>query len=518
VTASPPAGFNPATMGCYEGDSDSGIDGGPLPPLFWRNQCVGYSFQPSVSSKVTLAQATSVAAQAFGAWSSAACATGTPSIFAVQLPTVDCNTVPSQAHNNVIIFRDDSWPYDDAANSIGYTTLTVQLSDGEILGADIEINSATYDIIADGGAVPAGGGAYDLGSILTHEAGHFLGLAHSADPTAVMYAFYHPGSTTLTPDDVSGICSIYTPEGPHSSTYGPIASTSCDPTPPLGFLTECGSLDAGFTVDSVGSGAGPNAFDPGASGDTCTYPSCGVSAAPGGLGARLAALGVAALAAGVGLARRRARRGRGAVIVGIMIATLGASALHARDARAAVSAAALFEQLVGEAGAAAVVSPVEARSVWEGGRIATYTRVRVDRLIAGELGGDAEETVWIRTRGGAVGDIGQIVEGDAKFAEGRPSLVFLRPHVDPATGAPTGTFVVVERAQGQFPVVTADRKSVLGLGSDLGALVEPPAAQVARAAQRLPAGVSPRFARDVLAGRTVDDAAREIARAWARMH
>jgi MYXO-CTERM domain-containing protein len=55
---------------------------------------------------------------------------------------------------------------------------------------------------------------YDLQAILTHEAGHFLGLAHSVDTSAIMYAFYSPGSIHLTPDDVAGICTIYPPLAP----------------------------------------------------------------------------------------------------------------------------------------------------------------------------------------------------------------------------------------------------------------------------------------------------------------
>ena len=45
------------------------------------------------------------------------------------------------------------------------------------------------------------------------EAGHFLGLAHTPELTAVMYARYNSGTTALTSDDVTGICAIYAPGG-----------------------------------------------------------------------------------------------------------------------------------------------------------------------------------------------------------------------------------------------------------------------------------------------------------------
>src|SRR5271165_5711448 len=67
------AGPDPATTGmCF--------DGGGAPAaayeLYWKSLCVGYSLQKDASTQVTLAQATQVAAQAFGAWSQAGCPAG----------------------------------------------------------------------------------------------------------------------------------------------------------------------------------------------------------------------------------------------------------------------------------------------------------------------------------------------------------------------------------------------------------------------------------------------------------
>src|SRR5678815_5242459 len=75
-------------------------------------------------------------------------------------------------------------------------------------------------------------------------------------------------------------------------------------------------------------------------------------------------------------------------------------------ADASVSFTVPMDALVEESSAACVVSPIEAKSVWENGRIATYTRVHVDRLLAGS----AANEIWIKTLGGAVGDVGQNVE------------------------------------------------------------------------------------------------------------
>jgi MYXO-CTERM domain-containing protein len=72
----------------------------------------------------------------------------------------------------------------------------------------------------------------DLDSIVTHEAGHFLGLSHSCDNAATMYANYKLGEVglrTLEADDVAGICTLFPPG----------SDKACDPTPRHGFSTEC---------------------------------------------------------------------------------------------------------------------------------------------------------------------------------------------------------------------------------------------------------------------------------------
>jgi hypothetical protein len=530
VAETPPTNYDPTVSGCFTTD----LDGGAIPPLFWRNQCVSYSFQVAGSKTISASDTTRIAAQAFAAWTTAACpGGGSPNIFADQYPAVQCDNAESQGHNNVIIFRDGEWPH-DSANALGYTTLTIRTSTGEIIGAGIEINAGNYNIVADAPTPDAGTMTYDLGSILTHEAGHFLGLAHSPDTSAVMYAHYHPGTTVLTPDDISGICTIYSPDGTRNTAEGPVAASTCEADPPLGFSSACGTLDSGTYV---GSGPLPEGGEGDGGDPPCTgEPSCsaggaaGSGAAPGNGNDFGLALGIAGGVFVVigGLARRRLARSagaRGASIVAIVgTGSLGLSLLGARDARASVSAEALFEQLVQEANAAAVVTPVDQRSAWENGRIVTFTRVRIDRLVAGAVASDARgaNEAWVRTLGGAVGDIGQLVEGEASFPIGRPSLVFLELHRDPVTKAADGSLVVVERAQGQFPIAMDapgnGGKVRLTLAGDLGALVPPPPDHWTRASKPLPPGRSARFARDVLQGRALDEATREIAAVWAPLH
>jgi hypothetical protein len=196
--------------------------------------------------------------------------------------------------------------------------------------------------------------------------------------------------------------------------------------------------------------------------------------------------------------RQRARRARGqgaavALLALVSAGSAGAIGLVSREASASVSVAAVFDDLVRQSTAIAAVTPVERQVQWEDGRIVTYTRVRVDSAIAGELPQD----VWVRTLGGEIGRVGQIVEGEPSFSVGQPSLVFLRAR---ARG-----FEVTARAQGQFAIVAgADKVLRLASAKDVGAI--------------LPAVASAsRVAREVLEGRELLDASREIAATWARV-
>jgi hypothetical protein len=181
--------------------------------------------------------------------------------------------------------------------------------------------------------------------------------------------------------------------------------------------------------------------------------------------------------------------------------------LPSGEARASVSIAVTFDALLRAASAVIVGTVGEQRAVWEGGRIYTYSRVHIDTAVAGELAEGSD--VWVRTMGGIVGNVGQIVDGEAAFTVGRPSLLFLRRGSSPLPG-PAGAshFVVVGRAQGQF-LIYADDASQLRVraSSAVGGLV--PAAGAASAGQ---------LAADRIDGHAVTDAARDIALGWIRAH
>jgi len=198
--------------------------------LYWAQDCIGFSVNEAASSHVDLATAESLMQQAFDAWTHAPCAHGTPSIKVSNLGSVSCDQkIYNQkgGNTNLVVFRDENWPYTTKGNTLALTTVTYNLDSGAIFDADLEVNGTINLTIGDNQI------DYDLLSILTHEAGHMLGIAHSKTTAATMYIQYVPGGTglrTLDQDDVDAICAAY-PPGEENGT--------CDPTPRHGFADVC---------------------------------------------------------------------------------------------------------------------------------------------------------------------------------------------------------------------------------------------------------------------------------------
>jgi hypothetical protein len=137
---------------------------------------------------------------------------------------------------------------------IGLTTTTFDTATGEILDSDVEINgwdgTTTHNTrsqyLTCGAGLPACTAPLqsvcvneDVGSVVTHEAGHLLGLDHTCQYPAPFDSCTAPGANShtmdpygqlgdtgkrvLSQDDVAGVCAIYPVGGP---------TATCRPPPP----------------------------------------------------------------------------------------------------------------------------------------------------------------------------------------------------------------------------------------------------------------------------------------------
>jgi hypothetical protein len=226
---------------CYEP-----VDACASQPLAWETPCVGFSVDAlgSALRGISAEETQAVAQAAFDQWLGPVCDGESPSLSVQFLATSDCATFEynpagsSYGNSNTIFFVDGpTLPKCGAGAGTGDTigdTCTSFEPTGEIVDADIALDSHTFSL-----APPDS----DLRSVLLHEVGHFLGMAHVTDPNDVMYPRY-TGALTLSVDNIRSICAAY-PPGRH-------ASGACTYLPRHGFSAECAADQQRLTCGAAG--------------------------------------------------------------------------------------------------------------------------------------------------------------------------------------------------------------------------------------------------------------------------
>jgi hypothetical protein len=229
------AAENPAPGCVRDFETDCWLAGEPLQ---WREPCVSFSVDARGIPPLGFGQADaeSLVVSSFAPWLSTECEGGFPSIAVRSRGSLDCVKVEYNSegpNSNAVIFQTARWPHEPIA--IGVTTVSFDPDTGRIVDADIEVNLT-------------GGGLdfFDINYVLTHEIGHFFGIDHSRDMSAVMFAQSRSSSfdapPVLSADDQNAICLAY----PTARAVG-----ECDFEPEKGYSPVCGGdIEASCAVRS----------------------------------------------------------------------------------------------------------------------------------------------------------------------------------------------------------------------------------------------------------------------------
>lgn len=217
--------------------------------LHWDQSKIDYVVATKVTGGLAVEDLEDVTIRSFDAWATVQCfAAGHTLGYAGRIDSAPVGYVdgPGAKNENAVMFVDAGWGHGPGV--LGLTTLTYDTCTGVVVDADIELNSGEFDFSA--AEVPPTGRT-DMRNTVTHEAGHFLGLDHSANRFATMFAKAPSGETikrTLDEDDVAGLCYIY------ASDDQPCPDDVCTP-PENGGSASAGS--GGGSCAAAGGAGGP---------------------------------------------------------------------------------------------------------------------------------------------------------------------------------------------------------------------------------------------------------------------
>ncbi len=207
------------------------------PPLSWRSLPLPYRFHAGGSDKLDMDGVREATRRAFDEWSNVTCSGERTSLRFEEGKDIPgtrplVGDLPAKVSFG-IYFRDDIWPYDDGNESLALTNQRYGKTNGWIDYSSIEVNTTDREFRLTDSAK-----GIDLQAVLTHEVGHYIGLAHSTVKDSIMAPSYCQSADrcgtsadqarALAQDDIDAVCAMYPPGGIAGVAYeDPNASSGC---------------------------------------------------------------------------------------------------------------------------------------------------------------------------------------------------------------------------------------------------------------------------------------------------
>jgi hypothetical protein len=231
--------------------------------LKWKRSPVRWFARDSAANGVAASVMQATVARAFGTWEAVPTAS-------IGFSFVGFTSASPFDDDGVSVIGFENEPNEDRV--LGSTGFTIDITTGEIVEADIFLNSAFLWSTSAAGD-PA---RFDLESVVLHEIGHFLGLGHSAlgetqllgpdsrrvlASGSVMFPIaFGRGNTldrTLQADDIAGVSSVY-PDGDVATRTGTAKGRVLKNgrgvfgAHVVAFNVQTGRLIGGFTLNASG--------------------------------------------------------------------------------------------------------------------------------------------------------------------------------------------------------------------------------------------------------------------------
>ncbi|MFT7624557.1 MAG: MYXO-CTERM domain-containing protein [Myxococcota bacterium] len=200
-------------------------------PLRWYTEDIEVWFHDREPQELGLDLASAEIRASFEAWLGLICQDRPGSVSIAWQSTRKCSVgydpTPGAINENCILWVPGVVAWSHGKEVLALTSLTFDTVTGEIVDADLELNDANFQFALNPESDQA-----DLRNTVTHEAGHFMGLDHSLNHEATMYAKAPLGETAkrdLEADDVAGFCALYGPDAPDTvpvtASYVPPSAT-----------------------------------------------------------------------------------------------------------------------------------------------------------------------------------------------------------------------------------------------------------------------------------------------------